>query len=231
MRFLPVLCSWMLFAWSCAPAPKEAHLMQYRFVGLDPLQGNIVFTFDQEIGGKPAKSVNAAVSYLHFDPSVPGQFRWLSPSELGFSSQEALCPGQAYTVNVDPKVFWDKYEIRVATETALEIPAGGLNVLTYSPYWAANPKRGEEQYLHYGLILNYVTPPALFRDKVQVSINGAAHAFELRSQQASDTLMIGIPGIPESNQKYRVDFQLDPGLRLPREAYRGEKALREDCTP
>lgn len=173
------------------------------------------FTFRFSSAMVPDSLLNRwdSLSYISFEPAIPGRFRWEQPDELVFSPAQPLAPATNYKGKLNDELLqYTKFNAVKAGEIRFNTPQLRLEDLRVS--WVLQD-RSASAVPRADLYFNYPLSPDELKDKIKIETDGKPVNFSIISISDGQRISFNMPGFTRQDKDVEAKLVIEKGL-IPR---------------
>lgn len=206
---------------SCSDKGDFIEIVETSFEEEVPLTGHMTFTFNRDIVSENDLNVWDSITYIEFEPEIPGNFMWTSVNTLAFSPMKKLSPSTDYK-GTFTKEFLSEKGFQMENKS-FDFHTPYLKVERITGYWSIIGDNKENAFIHFTFDFNYNVRPEEVADYLSVEIDGETRDINLISKDVDQRVQIYVPGITLEDKTYNSVITLKEGLKA---AY-GTIAMKE----
>ncbi|MFK7925034.1 MAG: hypothetical protein AB8H47_23960, partial [Bacteroidia bacterium] len=191
---------------ACSPtSPNEVQMVENNISETVPQQGNLSFTFDQELIADTFLNQWDSSAYVIFQPPIQGRFSWRTENELVFSPFKELPPATSFEARLTNEVLKHKQGLALGGETQIKFVTPSLSLLSQNAFWAAKKGEKARSYLHLSLDFSAAVDPADLQKHLSVEIEGKKESFQLLKQEISSSQTIYFPKLAMTDEDLELE--------------------------
>ncbi len=173
--------------------------------------GNLVFRFNKSLVADSMLNRWDSTPYINFSPAIAGRFRWEAPDQLIFSPAKALSPATKFTATITDEVLaWSAFD-KVAQDDKLVFSTPSLKLENANSAWVLTGTANEAA-PQIDLYFNYAVDPAQLRERVSVTVAGAAVNHQLITVSPDQRITLRLAGIALADKDLQAKVSIDKGL-------------------
>ncbi|MBC7904618.1 MAG: alpha-2-macroglobulin family protein, partial [Gemmatimonadaceae bacterium] len=213
MRIAKFLTTTMMVVIFLSACNRNAVLLDYTNAKDEvPQLGNLVFRFSQPLVHDSLMNQWDSTEYVSFEPKIPGRFRWESSSELVFSPLRPLSPATTYKASINDEVLRSTKFDKVEKGAGLSFKTPDLKLENSNITWVIDDQGSRQALPQLDLYFNYPVDPASLKSKLQVTIDGAAADYSVRTMSADNKMSLRLLNFKLADKDYQVDVVLGKGV-------------------
>ncbi|MGI9541993.1 MAG: alpha-2-macroglobulin family protein, partial [Cyclobacteriaceae bacterium] len=178
-----------------------------------PLNGNLVFIFDQELVSDTLLNYWDTTAYFTFQPAILGRFSWRATNELVFSPLKQLSPATAYQATMTKELSKEMPQLKLGKEKDFNFHTPYLVLENLNAYWAAEDASSSQARLYLNASFNYEINPKELRDVLSVEIEGQTQSLELVEENISPEVSFFLPDFKAEDKEWSANVLLKAGLK------------------
>lgn len=185
----------------------------------------VTFTveFSENLAPADKQDVWLSDEFIKFEPKIKGKFKWLSPSKLIFSPDEALEPSQSYKAEITKSVLFN-------TTFSPDFKSYSFNTPLFEAkkaniFWTNIANQYYKLSVQANLQFNYAVLPDQLKKFIEVRNNGRVlNDFHVVTQNSSDLVSINLGEIQQTDKEQNVVITVKRGL----ESVTGKEPLKKN---
>ena len=202
----------LLLLAACGGPQNEVQLVERSFGDEVPVQGNLGFTFNQEMIADTFLNRWDSVAYISFDPPIPGRFSWHTSQELVFAPFQTLSPATTYKATLTDALTSHKDELKLGKERTFEFATPSLSVTQLNSYWAERDQGKERYFLHLDLLFNYAIESQKLQSVLKLAIDGKEQAFKMVKDETNNAQTVYLHELPMSDENLELEVEIGKTL-------------------
>ncbi|MEO0468972.1 MAG: MG2 domain-containing protein [Bacteroidota bacterium] len=214
-RHLYLFATLLVFA-ACSKGPTngEVELVNRNFSEEAPIQGNLVFTFNQPMVSDTLLGKWEEEKYLTFSPDIPGRYSWRAVDELVFSPFELLNPATDYQLSLTNTLTKHNKSLKLVGEKSFSFHTPDLQLQSTNVYWAPLPQGRDAYAVHLDLSFNYPVEASEVAKQVEVIADGKKQKVEPSKSESGTMVRLMLPDLPKADKAIELAVNLKEGLTV-----------------
>jgi uncharacterized protein YfaS (alpha-2-macroglobulin family) len=190
-----------------------------------PQLGNLVFRFSKSI--YPDSLVNNwdSSEYVSFEPHIRGRFRWNAPDELVFSPEQPLQPATEYKAHIGKEALRFSSYNDIKEGDDINFHTAPLQLNDAQVTWVLLDESRHLATPQINLHFNYPVAAEDIKDKLKISVEGAAATYTIQTVGYSDAISVRLNNFKAEDRNYETQVSLDKGLKPQKGANSTEEAI------
>ena len=178
-----------------------------------PQLGNLTFRFSKSLIADSLLNNWDSTEYIHFEPAIPGRFRWESPDQLVFSPSQPLLPATSYKAEIRKSLLrFSKYD-EVGESEGISFHTPDLSLDNSQVIWMLEGDKSSAAFPQLDLVFNYPVDPATLKDKLTIEIDGQKTEYSLITASPESKISVRINNLKVQNKDYETRVSIGGGLK------------------
>jgi len=173
---------------------------------------DLLFTFNMAVAPDSILNLWDSVTYIQFEPPVPGRFKWTANDAVIFSPSALFNPCCDYTAHLTSGILHLAGRGATFFDREISFHTPYLKLVSANAWWAVDETTGEVG-IKIRLQFNNVIDAGLLSPLLKLTVNGHKVSVAIAAAPPSETVEISVPG-PETADSEDIPLQIDimPGL-------------------
>lgn len=209
-----VTASLLLVTNSCSTTKENAgsiSLVETSFGEEVQVYGNLSFTFEQNLMPDSMLGFWDTVSYIRFDPAIPGQFKWESSNQLVFSPYRSLAPATAYTATMTKELLRNT-KLKLPEDPNIHFHTPDLKLVRSVVYWAFDDV-SQKPFAKVDLEFNYPVLPEMVQEKLDIQADGKLQKLSPISTEPSSLVSYKLSDLKVIDKELTSKLTLKSGIK------------------
>ncbi len=174
--------------------------------------GNLSFRFSKPLVNDSLTNQWDSTEYISFEPKIPGRFRWEHGDELVFSPSRPLAPATTYKATLGKELLrYSKYN-KIEKGDAISFHTPDLKLDNTNVTWVLVDENSRAAVPQVDLYFNYPIDPNTIKDKLQVTLDGAAADYTLQTISTDNKVSLRLKNVKTEDKDYNIKISIDKGL-------------------
>ena len=173
---------------------------------------NLIFDFNQAIADVNETGSWDSLSYIEFDPPIPGQFKWMTSDRLIFSPFQPLNVSQSYTGKFLKSMSNVNGDINFRKLPKLEFHTPFLNVTSQTVAWIKVENQDQPMPV-LDLRFNIPVDAQQVMDHIQIKADGVEQTQVNMYASTDRSVHIGLSEIKPNDETIEIEVEIDKAIK------------------
>ncbi len=190
---------------------NSVRIVDFTPSGVVKSQTTFRIEFSKQLAPIDKQGIWLKEEFIKFEPSISGQYKWLSSNVLIFAPDAALAPMQSYKAKITDKVLFDSEYYPDFQIIEFKTPDFELESLDI--YWSNIAEK--DYYLDIQTEMNFTYPvsPENIVKYVKLKVNNQEiENFSVLTNQPSTKIIILLKEIKQTNKSQKIEFVINQEL-------------------